>query len=461
MSPVSLVTVLNAWIVTNVLNSRSQLLQILTILPTVRTIATRMLLVLMLLVIITVPVTTVTLVMASNALISTNVTMKLTMIVTPTLNVLILLVRITVPALTDGLVLDSMAIVLISTSALTRLTTTVTASMVSVSTKMVNIDADVMMVSSKVTMMELNVLTGMNVLARTAAIIVMLMLNVQIHLVHIIVLVVTFSLAMVSVMMVVAIKMNVGMPLVHQSIKGLMKHFSLLTNVTKTQLVPIRTVVTIVPVTLALSMKMMTVKYVEMLMNVPEKVMGMIVTPMLNVSTLVVLSIAHVPKVSSVMVSNVRTVMNVHSIQLKLKLTSLIQIMIAIFVLNTLCVITPQATTHVNVKMVMLAMVLFATISTNVLMKVTITVIQKMVSVSTNQENSDVDVMMDSKKETTTELSVTTSMNAMTPTPVTLMLIVQIYQVHLTAHVLMDTLVMGSMTAVISTNVMVTILSVT
>ena len=65
-------------------------------------------------------------------------------------------------------------------------------------------------------------------------------------------------------------------------------------------------------------MKMVTVKYVEMLMNVPEKVTAMIVTPMLNDSILMVLSIAHVSKVSSVMVSNVRTVTNVHSIQLKL-----------------------------------------------------------------------------------------------------------------------------------------------
>ena len=53
-------------------------------------------------------------------------------------------------------------------------------------------------------------------------------------------------------------------------------------------------------------------------MNVPEKVTAMIVTPMLNDSILMVLSIAHVSKVSSVMVSNVRTVTNVHSIQLNL-----------------------------------------------------------------------------------------------------------------------------------------------
>ena len=131
--------------------------------------------------------------------------------------------------------------------------------------------------------------------------------------------------------------------------------------------------------------------------------------------------------------------------------------MTAIFVLNMLCVITPQVTTHVNAKMVMLAMVLFATISTNVLMKVTMTAILKMVSVSINQEDSDADAMMDSKKETTTEQFVTTSTNAMIPTPVMLMLIVLTYQVHLTAHVLMDTLAMGLIPAVISTNVMVTI----
>ena len=144
------------------------------------------------------------------------------------------------------------------------------------------------------------------------------MLNVQIHLAHITVLVQTNKLAMVSVMMVVSIKMNVVMPLVHLNIKGPMKHFSLLTNAMNLQLVQIRPVVTTVPVTLALSMKMVTVKYVEMLMSVPEKVTAMIVTPMLNVSILMVLSIAHVSKVSSVMVSNVRTVTNVHSIQLNL-----------------------------------------------------------------------------------------------------------------------------------------------
>ena len=131
--------------------------------------------------------------------------------------------------------------------------------------------------------------------------------------------------------------------------------------------------------------------------------------------------------------------------------------MIAIFVLNMLCVITPQVTTHVNVKMVMLAMVLLATISTNVLMKVTMTAILKMASVSINQESSDADAMMVSKKETTTEQFVMTSTNAMIPTPVMLMLIVLTYQVHLTAHVLMDTLAMGLIPAVISTNVMVTI----
>ena len=107
MSPGSLVTVLNAWIVTNVLNSQSQLQQILMILRTAKITVTRMLLVLMLLVITTVPVTTVTLVMGSNALISMNVTMKLTTIVTSTLNVLILLDHITVPALTGGLALEN------------------------------------------------------------------------------------------------------------------------------------------------------------------------------------------------------------------------------------------------------------------------------------------------------------------------------------------------------------------
>ena len=131
--------------------------------------------------------------------------------------------------------------------------------------------------------------------------------------------------------------------------------------------------------------------------------------------------------------------------------------MTVIFVLNMVCVITPQVTTHVNAKMVMLAMVLFATISMNVLMTVTMTAILKMVSVSINQEDSDADAMMDSKKETTTEQFVTTSTNAMIPTPVMLMLIVLTYQVHLTAHVLMDTLAMGLIPAVISTNVMVTI----
>ena len=64
---------------------------------------------------------------------------------------------------------------------------------------------------------------------------------------------------MVTAMMVVSIKMSVVMPLVLQSIKGLMKHFSLLTNVTKSQLIQIRPVITTVPVTVALSMKIMTV----------------------------------------------------------------------------------------------------------------------------------------------------------------------------------------------------------
>ena len=64
---------------------------------------------------------------------------------------------------------------------------------------------------------------------------------------------------MVTAMMVVSMKMRVVMPLVLQSIKGLMKHFSLLTNVTKSQLIQIRPVITTVPVTVALSMKMMTV----------------------------------------------------------------------------------------------------------------------------------------------------------------------------------------------------------
>ena len=194
----------------------------------------------------------------------------------------------------------------------------VTISMVSVSTRMANTGADVTTASKKETTRALYVMIMMNALARTVVITVTLMLNVQIHLAHITVLVQTNSLAMVSVMMVVSIKMNVVMPLVHQSIKGPMKHFSLLTNATNSQLVQIHPVVTTVPVTLALSMKMVTVKYVEMLMNVPEKVTAMIVTPMLNDSILMVLSIAHVSKVSSVMVSNVRTVTNVHSIQLKL-----------------------------------------------------------------------------------------------------------------------------------------------
>ena len=193
-----------------------------------------------------------------------------------------------------------------------------TISMVSVSTRMANTGADVTTASKKETTRALYVMIMMNALARTVVITVTLMLNVQIHLAHITVLVQTNSLAMVSVMMVVSIKMNVVMPLVHQSIKGPMKHFSLLTNAMNLQLVQIRPVVTTVPVTLAFSMKMVTVKYVEMLMNVPEKVTAMIVTPMLNDSILMVLSIAHVSKVSSVMVSNVRTVTNVHSIQLKL-----------------------------------------------------------------------------------------------------------------------------------------------
>ena len=64
---------------------------------------------------------------------------------------------------------------------------------------------------------------------------------------------------MVTAMMVVSIKMSVVMPLVLQSIKGLMKHFSLVMNVTKSQLIQIRPVITTVPVTVALSMKMMTV----------------------------------------------------------------------------------------------------------------------------------------------------------------------------------------------------------
>lgn len=194
----------------------------------------------------------------------------------------------------------------------------VTISMVSVSTRMANTGADVTTASKKETTRALYVMIMMNALARTVVITVTLMLNVQIHLAHITVLVQTNSLAMVSVMMVVSIKMNVVMPLVHLNIKGPMKHFSLLTNAMNLQLVQIRPVVTTVPVTLALSMKMVTVKYVEMLMNVPEKVTAMIVTPMLNDSILMVLSIAHVSKVSSVMVSNVRTVTNVHSIQLKL-----------------------------------------------------------------------------------------------------------------------------------------------
>ena len=194
----------------------------------------------------------------------------------------------------------------------------VTISMVSVSTRMANTGADVTTASKKETTRALYVMIMMNALARTVVITVTLMLNVQIHLAHITVLVQTNSLAMVSVMMVVSIKMNVVMPLVHLNIKGPMKHFSLLTNATNSQLVQIHPVVTTVPVTLALSMKMVTVKYVEMLMNVPEKVTAMIVTPMLNDSILMVLSIAHVSKVSSVMVSNVRTVTNVHSIQLKL-----------------------------------------------------------------------------------------------------------------------------------------------
>ena len=194
----------------------------------------------------------------------------------------------------------------------------VTISMVSVSTRMANTGADVTTASKKETTRALYVMIMMNALARTVVITVTLMLNVQIHLAHITVLVQTNSLAMVSVMMVVSIKMNVVMPLVHLNIKGPMKHFSLLTNAMNLQLVQIRPVVTTVPVTLAFSMKMVTVKYVEMLMNVPEKVTAMIVTPMLNDSILMVLSIAHVSKVSSVMVSNVRTVTNVHSIQLKL-----------------------------------------------------------------------------------------------------------------------------------------------
>ena len=194
----------------------------------------------------------------------------------------------------------------------------VTISMVSVSTRMANTGADVTTASKKETTRALYVMIMMNALARTVVITVTLMLNVQIHLAHITVLVQTNSLAMVSVMMVVSIKMNVVMPLVHLNIKGPMKHFSLLTNAMNLQLVQIRPVVTTVPVTWALSMKMVTVKYVEMLMNVPEKVTAMIVTPMLNDSILMVLSIAHVSKVSSVMVSNVRTVTNVHSIQLKL-----------------------------------------------------------------------------------------------------------------------------------------------
>ena len=194
----------------------------------------------------------------------------------------------------------------------------VTISMVSVSTRMTNTGADVTTASKKKTARALYVMIMMNALARTVVITVTLMLNVQIHLAHITVLVQTNKLAMVSVMMVVSIKMNVVMPLVHLNIKGPMKHFSLLTNAMNLQLVQIRPVVTTVPVTLALSMKMVTVKYVEMLMNVPEKVTAMIVTPMLNDSILMVLSIAHVSKVSSVMVSNVRTVTNVHSIQLKL-----------------------------------------------------------------------------------------------------------------------------------------------
>ena len=194
----------------------------------------------------------------------------------------------------------------------------VTISMVSVSTRMANTGADVTTASKKKTARALYVMIMMNALARTVVITVTLMLNVQIHLAHITVLVQTNSLAMVSVMMDVSIKMNVVMPLVHLNIKGPMKHFSLLTNAMNLQLVQIRPVVTTVPVTWALSMKMVTVKYVEMLMNVPEKVTAMIVTPMLNDSILMVLSIAHVSKVSSVMVSNVRTVTNVHSIQLKL-----------------------------------------------------------------------------------------------------------------------------------------------
>ena len=125
----------------------------------------------------------------------------------------------------------------------------VTISMVSVSTRMANTGADVTTASKKETTRALYVMIMMNALARTVVITVTLMLNVQIHLAHITVLVQTNSLAMVSVMMVVSIKMNVVMPLVHLNIKGPMKHFSLLTNAMNLQLVQIRPVVTTVPVT--------------------------------------------------------------------------------------------------------------------------------------------------------------------------------------------------------------------